>query len=129
MLNRMPLALFAIVGSLLGASVAAGAQTAATAPAPVASYAPGATHHHRGGRMNRALRSLNLTTAQRTQIKTLMTSYRASRTSATPQTRQQLMSGINNVLTPTQRTQFTAAMARRHHDGSMAPAPNSSPRP
>ena len=130
MFNRTPLAVFAILGSLLGASVAAGAQTAAFSPAPVASggaAANGTHQHHHGGRMGRALQGLNLTSDQRARIKTLMTSYRASRTSVTPQTRQQLVAGINDVLTPAQRTQFSAAMAHRRRDGSTAAAPTPSP--
>lgn len=128
--NRSYLSLFAIVGALLGASVAAGAQTVPASPAPAASgapAAPGTGHHHRGGRMGRALRGLGLTSNQRAQIKTLMTSYRSSRTSATPQTRQQLVAGIENVLTPTQRTQFEASMQHKGRNGAGVPAASPTP--
>ena len=131
--NRPYLSLFAIVGSLLGASVAAGAQAAPASSATMASPAaamPGAQHHH-GGRMGRALRALDLSASQQSQIKTLMTSYRSSRTSATPQTRKQLMAGIENVLTPTQRSQFETAMQHSRHSGNAlaSPSPGASESP
>jgi Spy/CpxP family protein refolding chaperone len=114
--------------ALLGASVAAGAQTypLPTAPpganaAPAA--APGAAQHPARRRFRAVLRQLGLSPAQRTQIRSMIVSFRASRGTASPMTRRQLLTQIEGVLTPEQRSQFDAAM---HPHRRAVPAPQNS---
>ncbi|MDQ2857090.1 MAG: hypothetical protein M3R53_00375 [Candidatus Eremiobacteraeota bacterium] len=117
---------FTLAGTLLVAPFAAFAQNAA-APAPNATIpAAGTSGHHRGSAMRHALKTLGLSADQKTRIKEIMTSYRASRHSASPQTRRQLRANIEGVLTPDQRTRFAAAMqqqARSRSQGARAPQP------
>ncbi len=129
MFNRPYLTIPALIGALLGAGVAAHAQTTPGSPAVFSSPVPGGIavmRAHKGGRMSRALRSLGLSPAQKAQIKAARQSYRSSRGSATPETRAQLRSQIENVLTPVQRTRFDAAMqhGKRNRNTPLAsPAP------
>jgi Spy/CpxP family protein refolding chaperone len=128
------LALPLLAGALFANSAVASAQTAPAAPAdsaasaaPAAAGAPpapqaGGHHRHRKNRMMAALRGLNLSDDQKTKIEGFMTSYRDSRTSATPETRGQLRAQVESVLTPDQRTQFDTKL--KHH-GPPAPAPAS----
>jgi Spy/CpxP family protein refolding chaperone len=97
------------VAALLGAPFAAFAQ-----PAPVAVPSPGAAapaqrHHHRSPYMH-ALRSLNLSDAQRQQITTLTQSARSAPRTTDPAVRranmEKLRAQIDAVLTPAQRTQL-----------------------
>ncbi len=121
-LKVLPLAVFA---AALFASSAAIAQTASPAPAAAqASMAPeaGAPHHHHRNKMMSALRQLNLSEDQKAKLKEIMTSYRASRSSATPESHEQMRSQVEGVLTPAQRTQFEAAM-KAHPGPEASPAP------
>ncbi len=130
-MNRHYLALPALLGALLGATVAAHAQGVPTpqpaVSAPSAAGAPGTQpRKHRGNRMMRALRNVGLSSAQQTQVRAAMQSFRASRTSGTPETRAQLKANIENILTPAQRTQFEAATQRKARAGAQ---PENSPQP
>ena len=134
---RFNLVSLALVAAL-AAPLAASAQTA-PAPAPPAAAPPGASgvqphhRHHRRG-LAHALRSLNLTDAQKQQIAGIMKSARAARmanagTPPDPQTRranmQALRAQIDGVLTDTQRAQLADTLKReRHmHDDGGAPRP------
>ena len=100
-MNR-PLSFVAAVGAaaILLAPAAALAQSA---PAPYTAPAGSAAHaawHHRGGPgYIRALRALNLSDAQRQQIRTYMQT-----------SQQQLRAQIDGVLTPAQRTQLHSSL-------------------
>ena len=85
----------AIAVALATGSAGAFAQTATPAPATDASPAPdmGTPHHHKN-RMMAALRELGLSDDQKSKLKTILTSYRDARTSATPETHEQLRSQI-----------------------------------
>ena len=126
MLIRPVLSLIALGGALLGASVAAGAQsspypmpTAPAAAGPQDQAPPGA---HRKNRMRAALQQLDLSSGQRQQIASMMKSFRASRQSATPMTRKQLRANIEGVLSPEQRNEFETLMRRR--PAAPPPAPS-----
>jgi Spy/CpxP family protein refolding chaperone len=111
---RPYLSILAILGALLGAGVAARAQTYPLPTAPAANAAPasgqaGAQHPARR-RFRMVLRQLGLSQDQRAQIRSMMQSFRASRATDAPMTRKQLLAQIEGVLTPAQRTQFDAAM-------------------
>jgi Spy/CpxP family protein refolding chaperone len=80
-----------------------------------------------------ALRTLNLTDAQKTQIKSAMQQTRTANENADPQTRkanlEQLRSQINSVLTPDQRAQLQAELQKEREDaanasGGAAPPPH-----
>jgi Spy/CpxP family protein refolding chaperone len=130
---RPYLSIFALAGALLGATVAAHAQTypMPTAPAGANAAAPQAgapgVPPHRHNRLRGVLDQLKLTPDQRTQIRSAMQSFRASRNTATPMTRQQLFASIEGTLTPAQRTQFENGMRRQRQPASpqAAPSPNS----
>jgi Spy/CpxP family protein refolding chaperone len=124
---RLSLLPFALAGTLLGASVAALAQSTG-APAPAASPAPYAAgshaRHHRGG----AFATLGLTPDQRAKLKAIRDQYRASQQSGTPETHAQLRAQIDAVLTPEQRAKLQAyRRAHRHGHGLGAPSPAPSP--
>jgi Spy/CpxP family protein refolding chaperone len=127
---RPYLSIFALAGALLGATVAAHAQpypmptapAGANAPAPQTG-APGALPH-RHNKLRGVLSQLDLTPDQRKTIRSAMQSFRASRNTATPMTRRQLFSNIENTLTPAQRTQFENGM-RRQGPPQAPPPPNS----
>ncbi len=134
--HRLSLALPALAIGLLGMSAAVLAQSASPYPMPPAPAASAAgsndgTHagHHHRNRMMKALKSLNLSDSQRSQIKDVVASYRSSRTSATPMTRDQMRQKIEAMLTPAQRTQFESQMARRRHAPDIDAAPNASAPP
>ena len=126
---RPYLSIFALAGALLGATVAAHAQTypMPTAPAGANAAAPQGVPPHRHNRLRGVLDQLKLTPDQRTQIRSAMQSFRASRNTATPMTRQQLFASIEGTLTPAQRTQFENGMRRQRQPASpqAAPSPNS----
>ena len=89
-------------------------------PAPAATFAPGARAHHghrHGGGMRKALRSLNLSPAQQTQIDQVFAQARQNR-SSDPATRKanraQIRSRIEAILTPAQRAQLKATLQRNH---------------
>ena len=119
MIVRPYLSVLAIAGALLGGTVAARAQSypMPTAPAGASANHPGAPaadgRPHRHNRMREALQNLNLSPAQRGQIRTAFQQFRAARSSATPMTRAQLRNQIEGVLTPTQRLQFETNIRRR----------------
>ena len=111
MVIRKLLVLPLFAGSLIAGSAGAFAQSSpAAAPVTDASPAPAMGHHHHKNKMKATLRELNLSDDQKAKIKTFMTSYRDSRKSATPETREALRGQIESVLTPGQRTQFEAQM-------------------
>jgi len=115
---RPVFSLIALAGTLLGASAAAGAQSAPyplpSAPAAAApqNQGPPPAGAHRKNRMRAALQQLDLSNDQRKQIASMMKSFRAARESATPITRKQLRSNIEGVLTPEQRNEFETLMHR-----------------
>lgn len=133
------LALPALAGALLGASVAAFAQSGPPPAGPNAPYAAtqsnggaapdtqGAARPHRhGGPMRRALKGLALSPEQRTKIHGFMHSYRAARASGTPESRARLIAQIEGVLTPDERAHFESRLHRQHPpaNGASAPEPN-----
>jgi Spy/CpxP family protein refolding chaperone len=127
MLVRPVLSLIALGSALLGASVAASAQSAPyplpSAPAAAVPQNQAPQRHHRRNRMREALQQLDLSSDQRKQIASMMRSFRASRQSATPMTRRQLRSNIEGVLSPQQRSQFDLLMRhRRPPAANVAPA-------
>ena len=98
--NRTHLTLLTLIGTLLGASVAANAQSnAAPADAPP-------PHGHRMNMLARAMQGITLTPAEQSQVDAAQEKFRASRKTATPETRADLKSDIEAALTPAQRTQF-----------------------
>jgi len=131
-MNARPyLSLIAFASALLGGTVAAGAQSAPypmpTAPAADGSQAqPSATHARHPNRMRAALRQLNLSPDQRSQIAAMMKSFRASRRSATPMTRKQLLANIASVLTPDQRAKMQTLMHHRRRQPDPAPSASAS---
>ena len=77
-----------------------------------------------------ALRSLNLSDAQRAQIRDTVRQTRTANQNADPQTRRSNMQAMRQqveaILTPAQRAQFHAAMQRHHHgapNGAMPAGP------
>ena len=103
--------------ALLVLPLAAGAQTAPPPPAaaaPQTAPAPGAPHHHSGGRYMRALRTLGLSDAQKQQIRSAIVATRQANQNADPDTikanRKALRAQIDGVLTPDQRAQLRAKL-------------------
>jgi Spy/CpxP family protein refolding chaperone len=93
-------------------------------------------HSQHGDRMMRRFSDLNLSDQQKSQIKTLMQSYRQSHPKGSapdPDGRKQLRSQIDAVLTPDQRVQLQndEAKFRAQHQGSAMnnapPAPVATP--
>jgi Spy/CpxP family protein refolding chaperone len=123
MSNRLILAPLALVGALLGGSVAAFAQAAPAPAAAAPQNADGAPvpGMHRRSKMREVLSSLDLTADQEAQIKGFMKSFRDSRQTATPETRKQLLAQIEGVLTPDQEGKFEAGMHAKAAD--QAPQP------
>ena len=124
--SRPYLSLLAMAGALLGATIAANAQSYPLPTAPPGATAPNAQpaapgalrpHHNR---LRMALRSLTLSSDQRGQIRAAFQQFRASRTSATPMTRRQLRGQIEGVLTPAQRGQLRTWM--QQHPPAPLPA-------
>ena len=111
MSTRPLLTALALMGALVGSGVAAVAQNAPPTPGPAASGAAPSHHHHRG-HLGRALRSLDLSDAQKAQIRTIMSNARQAQENGAPPTHQQIVQHIEGVLTPDQRSNFEAAMAR-----------------
>jgi Spy/CpxP family protein refolding chaperone len=109
--NRPLLTPLALAAALLGSGVAAVAQNAPPTPGPAAGGAPPAHQHHRG-RLGRALRSLDLSDAQKAQIRTIVSNAHQAKENGSPTTRQELVQQIEGVLMPDQRRKFEAAMAR-----------------
>ena len=102
------------------------AQETPTQPAAVAPAAPGApaSRGHHG--FMAALRGVNLSDQQKAQIKQLVTQYRQAHPKGSAPDRagrQQLRTEILNVLTPQQRAQFDANIARMRAERRNQPAP------
>jgi Spy/CpxP family protein refolding chaperone len=118
---------FLAAAALAVAFVLPAAAFAQTAPAPLASPMPGMHRQHghghgHGGAYMRALHKLNLSAAQKQQIKTAMQQSRQANQNADPATRkanqQKLRAQIGGILTPDQRAQLQTALAqqRRQHE-------------
>jgi Spy/CpxP family protein refolding chaperone len=97
--NRTHLTIITLIGTILGASVSACAQSD-NAPADAAPSG------HRMNIMERAMQGITLTPSEQTQIQTAEQKFRDSRKTATPETRADLKADIEAALTPAQRTQF-----------------------
>lgn len=105
----------------------------ASAPGAPSTQRWGGERHH--GMMS-MMRDLNLTDAQKTQIRQIVSDFRNSHTPGErpdPQSRAQMRDKIMNVLTPQQRAQFQARMqqmrAQREEREGSEPAPESTPQP
>jgi Spy/CpxP family protein refolding chaperone len=109
-----------------GLPVAASAQVVPAPPPNGASAQAG--HAHRVSPYMRALRSLNLSDSQKSQIRSIMQSYRQKNKGIDQTTRRanmrQMRSDISNVLTPDQRTALAQNLRRMRSQnrGSGAPA-------
>jgi Spy/CpxP family protein refolding chaperone len=108
--------------TLVAALVIPSAAFAQTAPAPYPSAAPanGMRQHHRHNGMRAALRGLNLSSAQQSQIQQAFQESRGANRNADPATRKanraKLRARIEAILTPAQRTQLQATLkARAQH--------------
>jgi Spy/CpxP family protein refolding chaperone len=89
-------------------------------------------HAHRHGGMMGMMRDLNLSDAQKTQIRQIMQQYRDSRTPGqrpSVQERSALHDKIMSVLTPQQRTQMQAKLQqmRQEREDRPEPGPESTP--
>ncbi len=131
MIHRTHLTVLTLVGTLLGAGVAASAQSAPT-PAPGYGQPPGPGGHRRSP-MDRAMEGLDLSPAQLSQIQAAKSKFKEMRHTATPETRRELMSDVEAALTPVQRTQFEgnlkairAQMRAQRHEGEGVTPPNPS---
>lgn len=96
------------------ALAASSAVLAQKTPAPEMPASQNAGMHGRHGAMNRALRSLNLTTAQQQQITRLMQQYHQAHPAGSahdPIAQQQLHASILAILTPEQRAQLTSQLS------------------
>lgn len=117
----MSISRFLGTAALLASLAAPVAALAQTPPPAAATFAPGARahhgHRHRGG-LRKALQSLNLTPAQRTQIDQAFAQTRQANQNPDKATRKanrrQLRSRIDAILTPAQRAQLKAALQRNH---------------
>jgi len=107
----------AALAALIAVPFVASAQTAPVAPVPGVH----ARHGHHG--YMHALRALNLTTDQKSQIAAFRKDTKAANLNADPATKkangQKLRSEVEGVLTPDQRTQLTNEIKAEH----VAPAP------
>jgi Spy/CpxP family protein refolding chaperone len=96
-------------------------------PAPTQSAAP--HHHGHHGGMMRAMRNLNLSDQQRTQIRQIVSQYRAAHPKGSPrdpQAAKAMRQQVMNVLTPAQRTQFqqnVQQMRARYQRPQARPSP------
>ena len=125
MRNRLVSA--ALLAAAIALPTAACAQQQPANTAPAAGWQQSGHHSHAGWRS--ALRGLNLSDAQKQQIKTIAQQNRAAM-KANPTTdpaarranMQQLRTQIENVLTPAQRTQFEQNLQKQR---AARPAPPS----
>jgi Spy/CpxP family protein refolding chaperone len=115
--------------ALLGAGAAAVAQTYPLPTAPPGANAPAAgpgdAQRPAHPRFRAVLQQLDLSAAQRAQIRSMIVAFRTSRGGPNPMTRRQLLTQIDGVLTPQQRTRFDAAMRPRRPAVPMAAPQNS----
>lgn len=129
-----PNILAAVMAVFIALPVAASADlspSASTAPATsptqsgASQYWRGGHRHHRG--FLSMVRALDLSPAQRQQIKTLIANYRAAHPKGTgpdPAARKALREKIYALLTPAQRQKLATVMARhRWHGAKPSPAP------
>ena len=111
------------IAAILASPLAASAQPAPAAPPANAASPAAHKHHHRSAYMS-SLRKLDLTDAQRQQIRGIMQTAHKTPKTTDPATRRanakQLRTQIDAVLTPAQRTQLKASMqaARASHTSS-----------
>ena len=121
-----------IVPAVLAAALIAPAgafaqqQTSQPANAPAAGQWEGHGHHHGG--MMRMMRGLNLTDAQKAQLKQIHEQFRQSHPATAgqrpdPQAMKQLRDQMMNVLTPQQRAKLQTEMQQR----AGQPQPQSTP--
>lgn len=110
------------------------AQVQAT-PAPL-SPAQGGERHRGGGFGMRALRDLNLSAQQQSQIQQLVQAYRQAHprgSNPDPQARKDLRAKIMAVLTPAQQAQLKAEMKKRRGERGnreeRGPFPQATPSP
>ncbi len=106
--HRTHLTALALIGTLLGAGCAAGAQSASngTGPDNAAPAAPAAHGRMHGGLLGRAMAGLDLTDDQKARIKDARMKFRASRQTSTPETREQYMADVESSMTADQKTRF-----------------------
>ncbi len=99
------------------------AQSANGTPAPAASGEPAPPPHaHHKNPVRAALETLDLSDAQKAQLKTVFTQARAARENGQPVAPADLFKQINGVLTPPQRTQFQAALDKARAAQQQPPA-------
>ncbi len=120
MFTRLSFGPVVVAAALLGCSVSAFAQSQ---PGPAGYDVPAASRNANGpagpqagrypSRMRMAIRSLGLSPDQRMQIKAMMRGFHQSRLAGSPVPRRQMIAQIERVLTPAQRRQFEARIARR----------------
>jgi len=120
------------LAATISAPLAAAAQTSSS-PVPSASAAPLTGHHrHHHQSFARALRSLNLSDAQKQQIATFRSQEQQANQHADAGTRRAnaatMRAQIMGVLTPDQRAQLQAH-AHQRAGSDTAPAPNAVPSP
>jgi Spy/CpxP family protein refolding chaperone len=124
--------LFFALSVAFGAPLGALAQT----PPPAADAAPPAPaphhHHHHGASFWRALRTINLSPAQRRQIADLRAAARSANLTGNGSTQalnmRTLRGHVMAVLTPDQRDQLEVALHRKGND-AVVPAPAASSAP
>lgn len=117
--------------------IGAAQQTPGAAPPALQSGAVHGGHRHHG--MMAALRQLNLSQNQQTQIKTLITNFHQAHPKGSPpdrQAMQQLHQQVMAVLTPDQQKQLQGILAAQHQqrqtedpNGPFRPDPSPSPSP
>jgi Spy/CpxP family protein refolding chaperone len=130
-IHRSHLTLLALIGTLLGAGVAANAQSA---PSPAPGYdQPAGPGGHRRSPMDRAMDGIDLSPTQQSQVRAAETKFKELRHTATPETRRELIADVEAALTPGQRSQFEsnlkairAQMRGQRHEGEAVTPPNPS---
>jgi Spy/CpxP family protein refolding chaperone len=130
-MKRTPVFFSGLLAAVVGLSTVAGAQQA---PPPAAHAGHAGAHGHG---MMRALHGVNLSDDQRSQIQSLMQSYRQSHPKGSapdPQARKALRQQIMGVLTPDQQSQVKANLQqmraeRRQQEQGPAPQPQTQPQP
>lgn len=107
-------------------SVALAVPLAASANNPATTAAPGtALHHHHRNNFMRALRGVNLSPDQQSQIKSLMLSFKQSHPKGSapdPAARKLLRQNVLSKLTPAQRAQFEQNQRQFRHHAKPLPA-------
>lgn len=117
------------LGTVLATPLAAAAQTTTPAPYPAASAAPMHSGHHRrhhGHSLMQAVRALDLTASQKSQIDAFRSQEREANQTADSATKRansaKLREQIIGILTPDQKTQLDAQLHRQHaNHGHPAP--------